>query len=390
MSEGRRSKLSLYAATLLIALALLEAGSFAAIRISYWVRAHYLPWGRAAREVHAREGIDFDVLRSELDVLYRGELKLQPYRWYALPESFHGTYVNTDRDGFRLSPPPAGNAPLMAFFGGSTMFSTSTSDPHSIPAYLSQSLDPAAIQARNFGVGGYSSSAELPLFIEELRRNRIAVAVFYDGVNEVDTYLPMLQDHPSETYWDVIGYPQPYSYVPALRHTASSEALLIEPYTVKLARLVWQHLPIGIGNANFIVTEANVDTHAEHAASIYLRNLEDIAALAASHGVTPVFFWQPNIYTTKKPFSDYERGVAASQPAARLLSVALHNKVLASPILARYRFVDLTDALDGMGAETEFLDDAHVSFEANRIIAARMAAALQAMTPQDYWKKTTP
>ncbi|HMK67456.1 MAG TPA: hypothetical protein VK433_02815, partial [Stellaceae bacterium] len=335
MPEARRSKFRLYAATLLIALALLEAGSFAVIRLSYWVRAHYLPWGRAAREVHAREGVDFDVLRAELEVLYRGEVKLQPYRWYAIPENFHGTYVNTDRDGFRLSPPPTGEAPLMAFFGGSTIFSISTSDAHSIPAYLSQALDPAAIQARNFGVGGYSSSAELPLFIEELRRNRIAVAVFYDGFNEVNTYLGMLQDHPPETYWDAVGYPQSYAYVPAIRNTASSKALMIEPYTVKLARLAWQHLPIGVGNANFIVTEANVDAHAERAASIYLRNLEDIAALAASHGATPVFFWQPNIYTTKKPLSDYERGVAASQPAARLLSIALRQKVAESPVLAR-------------------------------------------------------
>jgi len=42
------------------ALVLLELGSWAVIEGVLYSRAHFLPWGKAARDVHRRDGVDFD------------------------------------------------------------------------------------------------------------------------------------------------------------------------------------------------------------------------------------------------------------------------------------------------------------------------------------------
>ena len=60
-----------------------------------------------------------------------------PYRGFALPENYQGKYVQTDELGFRNTP---GNwkssLPKIAYFGGSTMFSTVTNQENTIPAIL--------------------------------------------------------------------------------------------------------------------------------------------------------------------------------------------------------------------------------------------------------------
>jgi lysophospholipase L1-like esterase len=335
--------------------------------------------------MHARDGVDLDELTAEVRTLYEERVKLQPYRWYAMPANFHGTYINTDAQGFRASPPVSGDGPLIGMFGSSTMFSVTTKDEHSIPAFLGQSVNRDAIQVKNFGMGGYSSSAELALLIETARSHRLAVAVFYDGPNEFERYIEKLQDDPPERYYDVVGYPLsgPWSHAIDL---AGDQLFAYDPYTLQLARRVIQRLPFISRNANALITAANADQHADAVVRLYLRNVQDIAAIAKAHDIVPVFLWQPDIFTTKKQLSAYERQVAESQPALKLLSDAVRRKLLANPALKDYRFFDISDAVDGLDASTHFLDEVHVSFEANRMIAERIAAILKTLTPPADWK----
>ncbi len=385
MGPGAGRKLLFYLILAGLGLALLELGSWAVISGALYARAHYLPWGKAARDVHRRDGVDFDELRRELAFVLQTHVKLQPYRWYALPESYRGQYVSTDPDGFRRSPAVTGDTPLIGFFGSSTMFSVTTRDEQSIPAYVARHLDAGAVQAKNYGVGGYSSSTELALLIERARADKLAVAVFYDGSAEVVNYLEKLQYHATEPYYEVMGFPTPYSYLPAIRNAADAQELAFEPYTLELVRRIRQQLASS-GNANVMIDETNVGGHADAVVALYLRNVRDIVAIAEAHGIVPVFAWNPSVYTTRKPLSEYERQVFAQQPAERLLTQAVHERVADSADLKRYRFVDLTDALDGLDDATYFLDETHVSFEANQLIAEKLSAALREVTPAGYWK----
>jgi hypothetical protein len=263
------------------------------------------------------------------------------------------------------------------------MFSVTTRDEQSIPAYVSGFLDQSLVQAKNYGVGGYSSSAELALLIERARADKLAVAVFYDGSAEVVNYLEKLQYHATEPYYAVMGFPTPYSYLPAIRHAAEAQELAFEPYTFQLIRRVRQQLASSSDNANFIVDQTSVGSHADGIVTLYLKNVQDIAE---AHGIVPVFAWNPSVYTTKKPLSEYERQIFAQQPAERLLTQAVHDRIASNPTLRRYHFVDLTGVLDGLDNTTYFLDETHVSFEINKLIAEKLSAALRAVTPANYWK----
>ena len=69
-------------------------------------------------------------------------------------------------------------------FGGSTTFSVLTDQKGTI----SEQASSEKYQVLNFGVGGYSTSAEIMTFVEAIRRYPdIEIAIFYDGVNELGT-----------------------------------------------------------------------------------------------------------------------------------------------------------------------------------------------------------
>jgi hypothetical protein len=288
------------------------------------------------RNMAARSGVDYDTLVSEMNRIYIERPRLHPYRWYTPEENFSGNYVTTDRWGFRIDRNAAvSEVDKIGFFGGSTMFSTTTRQAGSIPAILNgKYLNGEKALALNFGVGGYSSSAELIAFIEVLRRVHLRYAVFYDGINEVGRYAEWIQDEPKGDFFDVMGYYLTSPYRQALRNESPTFSQY-EIQSVKLVRRVYRSLALRglvksgneVRNVNLVVNASNVDAHAQKIVDLYARNVLDIAAIAARYGVVPVFFWQPDIYLTRKKLTEREQQLARQNPAVRLLAIKVRNLV---------------------------------------------------------------
>ena len=345
------------------------------------------------KEFHAilaRDGVSHNLLERESKALYFDRVRFHPYRWYALPANYRGVYVTTDGYGFRIDPfrvSPRTNK--IAFFGGSTMFSARSGNEWSIPALFNEALDGRVAQALNFGVGGYSSAAELTTFIEALRAyDRITCAIFYDGYNEIVRYVERLQDHAAEPYYDVLGYHYYSALGPAMESVIDAHEIRIiyTSQTIRLIAGVVQRLR-GTRNINVIVSDADVPRHAEALAAIYIRNIRDIAAIAQQHNVTAVFFWHPDIgSTTKKRFTDRELKLKASDPVVRKLSAAVRAILPRKPELIAHHWFDLSKTLDGLDDRPHFLDPVHVSVDANRLIARRIVDSLHGIVPGAYWK----
>jgi lysophospholipase L1-like esterase len=119
----------------------------------------------------------------------------QSYLYWGRRPNFHGTYVNIDSAGHRVTPQPrtpAEPAARVFFFGGSTMWGTAQRDDHTIAAEAARRLQTLApgsrVEVTNFGESGYVSSQELIDLILALRSGqRPDVVVFYDGINDVGT-----------------------------------------------------------------------------------------------------------------------------------------------------------------------------------------------------------
>jgi hypothetical protein len=226
-------------------------------------------------------------------------------------------HFNLSRHGFRLtgpdreqSWPPPEDRPSLFCFGGSTTLGYNVSDRDSIPARLSARLAPRGIEVYNFGSGNYTSRHEFLRFLNLLDQGRApGYALFLDGFNDsfyaldnselvqtLDTLyqtekrrrrlglagatwdyaretlrkrrlpIPDIRSYrPNDTDETVRARPDPAAIEAALAISAQDDGPL-PPAVAALAQTVWNR---------------------------YLDSVAMIRAVAARHGVTPLFLWQP-------------------------------------------------------------------------------------------------
>lgn len=100
---------------------------------------------------------------------------------------FNGNSVTINSDGFRIkkNSNKTSNLPILAFFGGSTMWGTGVVDSDTIPAQVENKLNNKII-AKNFAESGYNSRQSLDQLINQInKQENINSAIFYDGVNDI-------------------------------------------------------------------------------------------------------------------------------------------------------------------------------------------------------------
>lgn len=363
--------------TLVIALAVVLAAIEALLRVCYalWAGGFTAEEARMLR----RDGIE-DVPRfwRELESLSKEQMQYHPYRWYALPPSVPGRYHRTDRLGFRNGTLRPGAAKI-GFFGGSTTYSVRTDAAGSIPELVDAMLpDRQAVQAVNYGLGGYSSTNELMTFIEVLRRpdHGLRWAVFLDGVNEVNRYAERWQGEADAPFYEVMGYP----WTGARYGLANEIGVPVTPRLALARAFDW--LSDRVAHARRLARLSRGDVDYERAgravAEIYLRNVEDVRALAAVHGVVPIFFLQPTVFDLGRP-SPREQAIRARVAARAIdagrLQAEAYRAIRGDPRFAAFGIHDLTGALEDRVGEI-FFDDCHLTTAGNALLARQIRQAL--------------
>jgi len=328
-------------------------------------------YNREKEIVSAHDGLDMGKFSDEGKRLLVSGVMLHPYRWYSIPENFKGQYFTTDKYGYRTNG-RAGQQPggtRIGFFGGSTGFSVLTDDAHTIPALLEKGLKNQDAFVKNFAIGGYSSTTELITFIEVTRRHPMKIALFYDGVNEISRYAEYLQDGSTAPYYETMGYPYIGSFRDSITnlpgYSPGPSALIVPQRSAALP-------PLKYVSIDKIITPESVDAYADKIIDLYIDNVHDIAALAKSHGIVPVFFWQPDIYATKKKLTDEEKFILDEHPGYKLLAEAVHRKAMHLGERADMKdihYYDISSAFDHLGPDAHFYDFCHVDSEANRLAA---------------------
>lgn len=134
----------------------------------------------AGKEAHAREV--WKELEQSKSVEYAPfvEWRRKPYR---------GKWVTVSDSGDRIYEPPTEpppGAPVVRFFGGSSIWGTGAEDSQTIPAIYARSHP--RYRVLNHGDAAYNSRQNLERLINLLARGeRTDVAVFYEGFNDVLT-----------------------------------------------------------------------------------------------------------------------------------------------------------------------------------------------------------
>jgi len=118
----------------------------------------------------------------------------------------------------------------------------------------------------------------------------------------------------------------------------------------------------------------------------YPRLARQISRSSSVDGVKSIFVLQPELALTAKPLTDTERRLLDFQqinPAWYLyafqeLYPELGTRMEAAATAEGFAFVSLLDAFNGMAAQA-FTDDVHLTPEANRVVALRLAQTLGAL-----------
>lgn len=333
---------------------LLELASTAALRLKVFYHSgpnSYLP---IKSEV-------YDELRAV------NELIFYPSRWYTSAPNYKGRYVQTDMYGFRINPESISKNCAIGFWGGSTMFSITTSQNHTIPG----NIDLAGCDSLNFGQGGYSTNAELMAFIEGVRAYpNIKAAFFYDGVNEVARYLEWAQKPKVNNFlYQKIG-----SYYEGGIQNALKNSQPFYEFNYK-SNFLYLIDRVFIANRIKTTNQFDVATMSKEVANIYYQNITDIQILAKSKGIIPIFSWQPSIFTSQKKLTPRELTIADDRTLVKQLYIETTRQILSDKRRKLFHFLDLTAALDELEGDI-FSDWHHINEEGNKEIALRISSYL--------------
>src|SRR6516162_800638 len=327
----------------------------------------------AYRDADWSEGY-FDEFRRAVRVDWKAYVE-----WWQRP--FDGSYVTLDERGLRqtTAEKTAGDRVIRVLcFGGSTMMGMGARDEETIPSVLARRLAALGhyVSVTNYGQLGHNSTQETITLQQLLKAGeRIDVAIFYDGINEMAC---AEQTGRSDGLFNEARRGAEFNLLHSeRRHDLIIAALLaIAPRTLRRLRQ-WTGLPL---RGPFPVLEADLsrvdlDRLASDVIAVYAANLRLVRLLGREYGFHPIFFWQP-VITTKRPKSRDEQRWERDYTGDPLRRRLLYERIIAERRRSPELF-EASDAVDLSGlfddcTEPVYIDLYHLSEAGNAAVAEAM------------------
>jgi hypothetical protein len=317
------------------------------------------------------DSTDFSVMSKDLSkelAHVQGRANLSLYRWYQNLPNFNGMYVITDPSGFRIDQRALDNRVQIGMYGGSTTFSVLTDQKNTIADQLSQKND--IYQLLNFGIGGYSTSAEIMTLVESLRiYPNIKIAIFYDGVNElgraIEGQIKNLNGNESEF---ILGTPYIDGVQAAIRNSTGpgfslNQSNLFYIYDRILARK----------RMNDSLSYDLLQSVKER----YFANLKILSAICNEYELKCIFIVQPSIHTTHDSvLTDSEIRIKKNDIFGKNYP-QLINEIFSDDRANKFNIIDLSTALNSKENTLRvFYDWHHLNSEGNKIIANQIKSEI--------------
>ncbi|MGQ0641262.1 MAG: hypothetical protein ACT4P6_10925 [Gemmatimonadaceae bacterium] len=251
------------------------------------------------REGHPYAGQEWykDFLRARESVRER----FDPWRTYwAYPLT--SRYLNVDSGGYRVTRqnPARDGGRTVYLLGGSAMWGFTSRDSLTIPSLVAAGLDSAGypdVAVANLAQPGYVLGHEVATLTQELSRGRKpAVAVFFDGINDIRT--TQLYKEPGRAFFE-----------PRFKHLYERESQrgffgsFVTPG--ERSKVVGRLLQ-ALGADPWAVAPQQPDVCARLGA--YYRNMHQTATgLGGTWGFAVLFVQQPTHATTRKALTPFEK-----------------------------------------------------------------------------------
>ena len=352
-----------------ILLAVLELLSFLAMRV---LRASVFEETPGARMLAAYKGQSWAEALAREEKESRKIYDYKPYTiWRSRPHQ--GQAVNIDENGMRKTyfSHCDTNEFTIWMFGGSTMRGNGSPDWGTIPSQLAELYEkngqPACV--RNFGEGAWVSTQEVTQLMLALKSEsrKPNLVIFYDGAN--DAFVPY-QSGKANVHMNFDTIRNQFESQRDLRQ--GSFGYLLHTNLVQLVFSLAMRAQEHVGDR--AIPASDLDGLARATVNNYFGNLDVVHGLAQQYGFDYEFFWQPNLFTSRKELFGPEKEIQHSpklvhleQWVPRVYEMVGQEK--------RDHFYNISDALDGVHQQA-YLDWCHVVMSANHVIALRMFDAV--------------
>jgi lysophospholipase L1-like esterase len=303
--------------------------------------------------------------------------------WWQRP--FRGAYVTLDERGLRPTPgenTANGETIRILCFGGSTMMGMGARDDQTIPAVLARRLAERGyrVSITNYGQLGHNSTQEVITLQQLLKsRERLDIALFYDGINEMAC--AEQTGHVDGLFNEARRRAEFNLLHPDRRRDLIAAALISSaPRTIRrLRRLTGLALrgPVPVEQTD--LSQVDLAQLARDVIAAYLANMRLVRLLAREHRFEPIFFWQPVITTKKFKTPDERRWVDdyTNDPERRwLLYEAIIREWRRCPELVDASdIIDLSALFDDC-TKPVYIDLYHLSEAGNAAVAEAMLPAV--------------
>ncbi len=373
------------AGLVLVAVLATEFGVEGWRRLGRWLR-----WRRATRPdrsaaADAYAGAQWSA--AYFDEFHRAvRVDWKPYvEWWQRP--FRGIYVTIDERGLRPTPGEQSadeSAIRILCFGGSTMMGMGARDAHTIPAALARRLGELGhrVAVANYGQLGHNSTQEAITLQQVLKAGqRIDIALFYDGVNEMAC---AEQTGRADGLFNEARRRAEFNLLhPDRRRDLLVAALMsAAPRTLRrLRQLSGRRLRGPMPAAEADLSHIDIAGLAAEVIAAYAANLRLVRLLARGCGFYPIFFWQPVIATKRVLTRDEQRWDQdyTTDPEARrrLYAAILGERRRCREIEDAADTVDLSALFDDW-SDPVYIDLYHLSEAGNAAVAEAMLPAVAA------------
>lgn len=317
---------------------------------------------------------------ADQDQVGSARVRYHPFTVWRRPPHASET-VNVGEDGHRVVPGAdcSPDAKKVWFFGGSTMWGTSSPDWGTIPAIFVAEMrnrSPVPICARNFGESAWTSTQELIALVEALQGGETPdLAVFYDGANDLYFTFENGDPYGHADLARVAGNFDREERGRGARRPRERRArdLLraVAPNVADRLDQVWPQFAEGVARR-----ESRPAKLASEAVRVLRVNREVVRALARRFGFEAAFFWQPYLLAGRKPLAPGEAAMLANPHPRRRAFIETVER--ANRLVEEGLQPDETDLSRVFGKVPEqlFTDPVHVTPRGNEIVAQAMAAVI--------------
>ena len=306
----------------------------------------------------------------------------EPYVYFR-PEAFHGETISIGPDGLRATwqPPSSVSSGVhdpepveILMLGGSSLWGFGARDDQTIPSVLARELfrRKQNVRIRNLAEIGYVSTQEVVALVREIQSgHRPDLVIFYDGVN--DTTSALLEREAGLTT-NEINRRREFNLLqsPARLAGAFLGKVVQDSGSYRFAQAVSRRFTRGDNRIGQPVPDSASARLAIEVVRRYEANVEIVERLGREYAFRALFYWQPVVFTKRKPAS-FEREEATryawAEPMFRDVLRLVHasSQLGSDPV-----FHDLSGVFDDSD-DLAFIDYCHTTESANARIAKAIA-----------------